>query len=234
MKNSIGEESVTPQAKGKILQDITPQALQSKMAGVMVEKNKLDYILKGIADKVGADFESRTKNPDTALAKIAQKRSEGRGNYSLGSLNDLYGARFIIKKPGDAAKIKSLLDKAESLGLFKIIKQQSVKTGTYHANHTDFQTPQGVKGEIQTKTPQEHLESVANHSIRSVFGEKPPPQVALLRDKQAAIASKTGDSEAMKKASAIQSIAQQNGGKSVDPRLIATILKGGGQNAISK
>lgn len=228
MAQSIGEESVNPQAKQQVLQDVTPQALQSKMAQVMTEKEKLDYILKGIADKVGVNYESRQKNPDTVISKIAQKREQGRNNYSLDDVNDLFGARFIIKDAKDKAAIHSLLDKAASLGLFKITKQENVETGTYEANHTDFETPQGLKGEIQIHTPQTLLESTANHSLRAVFGEKPPEPVKALRDIQAQIASKTPNNEALAKASTIQQIASQTNGKSIDPRLIASILKGGG------
>lgn len=220
---SIGEESIPQQTVQGVAQNIDPQALQQKMASTVAEKGKLDFILKGIADKVGADFESRTKQPETILRKVAQKRMEGR-NYNLDNINDAYGGRFIIKNDRQENQIKSMLSKAADLGIFKINKQQNVKSDTYSAFHTDIETPTGVKGEIQIHTPQSALESIANHSIRSVFGEKPPDQVDDLKKKQAKIADKTPNSTAINKAATIQSLAKQNNGKPLDPRIIAGIL----------
>lgn len=219
---NIGEEAIPPQVQAQATADITPQAMQQKMAGVIGEKEKLDFILRGIAQRVGADFNSRIKNPDTIVKKVAQKRLAGR-NYSLDDINDGYGARFIIKTDGEKGKIISFMKKAEELGLFSINKSEPVKTGTYSAYHIDFQTPNGVKGEAQIMTPQQSLESVANHSLRSVHGENPQGQVKALRDKQAEIAKKTPHQEAINKASEIQQAAKQLG-NTLDPRLIAGIL----------
>lgn len=230
--NPLPENQVTPPVQNQVTPDLVSpqgkQALQSTLANTIVKKKFLDFLMNGIADKVGAEFASRVKNPETVIQKVATKRTEGR-DYNLDDVNDTYGGRFVIKNPDDKDEIEGMLKKAQDLGVFKIGKQQEVTQATYHAFHTDITTPDGVRGEIQIMTPQEELEGVANHGLRSVFGENPPPQVAKLRDMQADLAGKISDNDAQTKSDQITQVAKSVGDKPVDPRIIANILQGGQQ-----
>jgi ppGpp synthetase/RelA/SpoT-type nucleotidyltranferase len=226
--NNVGEAAVTPPVQQQATPDLVApqgqQAIAGKIAQTTKKKELLDYILKGIADKVGAEFSSRVKNPETVVQKVATKRMEGR-DYNLDDVNDVYGGRFIIKNPDQVAPIKKMLEKASELGIFKIGKQEERTQATYHAFHTDIVTPDGVKGEIQIMTGKEELEAVANHSLRAVHGENPPPEVKELRDKQAELASKIPHGEAHAKAQQIQQVAKLIGDKPVNPVVTAGVLK---------
>jgi ppGpp synthetase/RelA/SpoT-type nucleotidyltranferase len=227
-QQSVPENSVTPPVQAQVTPDlVSPQGkqdLHNTLATTIFKKKFLDFILKGIADKVGAEFSSRVKNPETVIQKVATKRMAGR-DYNLDDVNDAYGGRFIIKKSKDIGEIKEMLKKASELGVFKIDKQEERTQATYHAHHLDIITPDGIKGEIQIMTPQEELEAVANHSLRSVFGEKPPKGVEKLRDMQAALASKIDVNTAHQKAQQIQDIGKQNGDKPLPPNITAQVLK---------
>ncbi len=227
-QQSIGEAQITPGVQNQITPDVVSpegkQQLFESLGKATVSKGGLDFILSGIANKVGAEFTSRVKNPETVVQKIAQKRMQGR-NYGIQDVNDNYGGRFIIKNSSQASRIKTMLTKAQDLGIFKINKQEDVTKDTYHAFHVDFTTSDGVKGEVQIMKPQEVLESVANHSLRSVFGENPPNQVQNLRDMQANMAKNMPDNSAVEKAAQIQNIAKANGDQPLDPRIIASTLQ---------
>ena len=226
-QQSVPENSVTPQVQSQVTPDLVSeqgkQQLAAKLSKTIEKKDFLDYILKGIAEKAGAEFSSRVKNPETVIQKIATKRIAGR-DYNLEDVNDGYGARFIIKSSSDMASIKKMLAKAEELGVFKIGKQEQVTQATYSGFHSDITTPDGVKGEIQIQTPQQELEGVANHSLRAVFGEKPPEEVKALRDTQAELAKKISGNKAHEAAQTIQAIGKQNNDKPLDPRISAAIL----------
>ncbi len=199
------------------------QQLASKLTKTIEKKDFLDFILKGIAEKVGAEFSSRIKNPQTVIQKIATKRLAGR-KYGLDDINDAYGGRFIIKHSSDVSKVKEMLKKAAELGVFKIGKAEDRRDETYHAYHLDITTKDGVRGEIQIMSAKEELEAVANHSLRAVHGENPPPEVKNLRNKQAELAKTISNSKAHAAAQAIQQISKQNNDKPIDPRITASIL----------
>lgn len=226
---SIPEAQVGPQVQQSITPDLMApqgqQALASKLAQTNEKKQFLDYILKGIAEKAGVEFSSRVKNPETVVQKVASKRMEGR-KYGLNDVNDVYGGRFVIKNSSEVAPIKKMLEKASELGVFKIGKQEERTQATYHAHHLDITTSDGIRGEIQIMTPQEELEAVSNHSLRAVHGEKPPKDVAELRDKQAELAGKIPNKQAHEKAQQIQNVAKQIGDKPVSPVVTASILRG--------
>ena len=228
MNPKVPEAQVTPPVQQQVTPDLVNEQGQQQLAGKIAQttekKDFLDYILKGIAEKAGADFSSRVKNPETVVQKVATKRLAGR-KYGLDDVNDVYGGRFIIKNSSEVNSIKKMLKTAEELGVFKIGKTEERTQATYHAHHLDITTPDGVKGEIQIMTPQEELEAVANHSLRSVHGEKPPEDVAQLRDKQAELAKKLSNSKAHEKAQQIQDVAKQLGDKPLSPQIPASILK---------
>jgi ppGpp synthetase/RelA/SpoT-type nucleotidyltranferase len=226
-QQSVPEAQVGPQIQQSVTPDLVNQQGQQALAGKLAQTNEkkqfLDYILKGIAEKTGAEFSSRVKNPETVVQKVASKRMEGR-KYGLDDVNDVYGGRFVIKNSSEVAPIKKMLDKAQELGVFKIGKQEERTQATYHAHHLDITTSDGVRGEIQIMTPQEELEAVSNHGLRAVHGEKPPPDVASLRDKQAELASKIPNAKAHEKAQQIQAVAKSMGDKPLDVRIPAAIL----------
>lgn len=227
-QQSPPEAQITPPVQAQITPDLVSQqgkqVLHSTLANTIVQKKFLDYIFKGIADKMGVEFNSRIKNPETVIQKVATKRMEGR-DYNLDDVNDSYGGRFVIKKPSQVGQIQGMLHKAEELGVFKIDKQEERTQATYHAYHMDIITPDKVRGEIQIMSPAEELESVANHSLRAVFGQKPAPEVAKLRDIQANLAKKIPGEAAHQKAQQIQDIGKQMGDKPIDPRITAAVLK---------
>ena len=223
-----GEASITPAQQQSVASDIVSpsglQNLQQKLAQAISEKSKLDFILGGIAKKVGADFSSRIKNPQTAVRKIVQKRMEDR-NYGVEDLNDNYGGRFVMSDSKMIPEVKKMMEKASSLGVFDIKKAQVVENGNYHAFHFDIETPEGTKGEIQLMNPQEELDSVANHSLRAVFGEKKPDQVNDLEDAQTKMIKAMPDAEAKGKAKLISLLQKRQEPNPLDPRVVATILQ---------
>jgi ppGpp synthetase/RelA/SpoT-type nucleotidyltranferase len=227
-QQSVPEAQVGPQVQAQVTPDLVAPQGQQQLAGKLAQTNEkkqfLDYILKGIAEKAGVEFSSRVKNPETVVQKVAAKRMEGR-KYGLDDVNDVYGGRFIIKNPDQVGEIKKMLEKASELGVFKIGKQEERNQATYHAHHLDITTSDGVRGEIQIMTGKEELEAVANHGLRAVHGENPPPDVKELRNKQAELASKISYKEAHEKAQQIQAVAKQMGDKPLDPRIPASILK---------
>lgn len=184
---NIGESQITPQQLQQVTPDIvSPQGKQQlfqHLASATVQKDKLDFIFKGIAEKLGADFSSRVKNPKTVVQKIAQKRLQGR-DYNVNNINDAYGARIVVKNEKEIPHIKKYIEKASDLGIIDIKKSEMVNTDYHKAWHIDFTTDQGTHGELQILTPQEEANSMVNHDLRSVYGEKMPPIAQKLADMQ--------------------------------------------------
>jgi hypothetical protein len=82
-----------------------------------------------------------------------------------------------------------------------------------------------MTGELQLMTPQENLESVANHSLRALNGEKPEGDDKKLRQQQANIAKKTPNNKAQNIANALQSMQQQQGTQPLNPAVDAQTLQ---------
>src|ERR1035437_3889878 len=121
-QESVPEAQITPPVQQQVTPDLVAPHGQQQLAGKLAQTNEkkqfLDYILKGIAEKAGAEFSSRVKNPETVVQKVAAKRMAGR-DYNLEDVNDVYGGRFVIKNSSKVGEIKKMLDKAEELGVFK-------------------------------------------------------------------------------------------------------------------
>lgn len=221
----IGESQITPQ----VIQQVTPdvvspqgkQQLMKSLGGAMINKPMLDDILGQLAKKIGATFSSRIKNPQTTVQKIAQKRIEGR-KYGTEDINDPYGARIVVDNKSDISKAKQGIRELADKGALQILKSESVKNDTYSAYHIDIKTPDGVSGEIQIMTPSQELESVANHGLRAIYGEKQKGDVNKLREKQADIASKISPDKARQASATIQDLSK---GRNIDPRIIASVLQ---------
>lgn len=226
--NIPGESQIGAQTIQQIASDVVSQQgiskLHQKMVGTALTKPVLDQQLEKIAKQTGTDFQSRIKNATTVVQKIAQKRIQGR-KYGIDDINDTYGGRFIVDNKKNIPEVLDLVRKMALSNNLKVLNDERVKTGTYNAHHIDFQTPNGIKGEVQVMTPQQALESVANHSLRSMHGENPEDNVKLLRNKQAQIAAQTPNELAKQKADIIQKIAKQNNDLPLDPRVTASVLK---------
>lgn len=225
---SVGESQITPQMQQQITPDVvSPQGKQQLMqhlGAATQEKPMLDTILKNLASKIGADFSSRVKNPQTVVQKIAQKRLQGR-DYNVQDVNDAYGARIVINNAKQLAQAKEGLQHLAKAGAINILKSQDVTSDTYHAYHFDIQTPKGTRGEVQLMTPKEELESLANHSLRSVYGEDQPDHVQTLRDTQASLAKNISNAKAKQLSEPIKHLSSQTNGQPIDPRIIASIMQ---------
>lgn len=222
----IGESQTAP-VLGQVTPDVLSpqgkQALFQKMVQATIEQKKLDSIYQPLADKLGAQFSSRVKNPQTTVQKIAQKRLQGR-NYGIDNLNDLYGMRITVDhKSQMPAAIKAITAESEKAGI-KVIKSERVNNDTYEAYHLDLKTPSGVTFEAQVHTPQSEAEAVTNHSLRSVFGENPPPMVDKLREKQAQMIKNMPNDNASALIKSVKQLGQQNSGQPLDPRIIASAI----------
>lgn len=220
---NIPEEAITPQIAQQVAPDVTPQQVQAKQIGANKIKSVLDQALAMAAKKIGGTFSSRVKDADTMQKKIVQKRLQGR-DYNLDDLNDTWGGRLVVDK-SDIGKAKSEINDMEKSGLFKIDKQEDVHTGTYHAFHTDIITPDGQKGEIQIMTPQERTESLLNHSIRSVAGEKPDPALKAVVEAQANIAKKLPNPQASQMGDVLEKMMKQNGNNPLNPTITAQVAQ---------
>lgn len=219
----IPEESVTSQVAQQVAPDVTPQALQAKQVGANKIKNVLDQALGMAAKKLGGTFSSRVKDADTMQKKIVTKRLAGR-DYNLEDLNDAWGGRLVVDK-SDIGKAKSEIKDMEKSGLFKIKKQEDVSTGTYHAFHTDIITPDGNKGEIQIMQPQERAESLLNHSIRAMAGEKPNPALKAVVEAQASIAKKLPNDKASQMSDVLEQLMKQNQNNPLPPTITAQVAQ---------
>lgn len=185
-----GEAALNPDKIAKLAPEYATDQGKSQVQGILNKAEKaqpaLDDRFKQLAEGVGLDpekdFESRIKQPDTFIQKIAQHRLEGTDKYDAKGVNDAYGGRFIADTDQQKGQIIRAFNQLDQMGEFKILKQQNVVKDTYNAYHIDF-VKNGVKGEIQIHDPNSLLESVVNHEIRAEGGEKPPP--AMQAEKEA-------------------------------------------------
>ncbi len=183
--NNIGEAQITPELAQKVAPDVmSPQGqqqLQAKSIAANRFKGVIDKALGMAAQKLGGTHSTRVKQLDTATQKIVQKRLQGR-SYDIDNLNDMFGGRIVLSDKDDFGKAKDEIIKMSKAGLFKIKHMETVKTGNYDAYHVDIVAPDGLKGEIQLHTPRSEAESIANHDMRALHGEKPPTPVKKLVD----------------------------------------------------
>lgn len=223
---AIGESQVNPQMMGQVAPDvISPQGGQQmfqKMAKATLDKKGLDAVFKAIAEKYNGDFASRIKNPETVAQKIVQKRLQGR-EYGIDNVNDLYGARLIIKKKDFSKAVKDIEKVASALD-FKINKNEDASHGTYEGYHVDMQDKNGGKFEVQLHTPHSEAESVINHSLRSMYGENPAPEVEKLRNKQAQIVKTLPNDKARQLSETVKQLGQQTQGP-IPPQITAQLLQ---------
>lgn len=228
---SIGESQVTPQMMQQTAPDVmSPQGGQQmfqKMAKATIDKQGLDAVFKAIAEKYNGDFISRLKNPQTVAQKIVQKRLQGR-KYGLDNVNDLYGARLIMEKKDFPKAIKDIEKVASALG-FKINKNEDASHGTYDGHHIDMQDNHGGKFEVQLHTPHSEAESSINHSLRSVYGENPVPEVEELRKRQAELVKKLPNDKARQLSETVKQLGQQVQGP-IPPQVTAQLLQSQQEN----
>jgi len=149
------------------------------------------------------DFESRIKKDDTIIKKVALHRRDGDKGYRVNNVNDLYGARIIVKNDKQKKDVIDAIHQMDEDNTIKIDHEQEVKHGTYEAHHMDFNF-KGVKGEIQLHTPASLFEAASNHDIRSVFGEKPPKPLQDVKDIHAKVAEKVSPKKAQDMAQALE------------------------------
>lgn len=206
----IPEEQISPKLLKKVTSDIDKKELQEKALAADKIKDLLDKALAMAANSIGATFTTRVKNIDTAHRKIAQKRLQGR-DYDVKDLGDMLGGRLIVNSPKDYKNGVEEIKAMEKQGIFKIKKQENVRTGSYDAEHFDVVMPNGLRAEIQLHTKQSEAESLANHQIRAEFGEKPEGIVKALRNKQADIIEDLHPDRAKALSHAIALITKQDG-----------------------
>lgn len=227
MNQQLAEEQVTPQMAQQVAPDVVSPQGQQQLQAKAIAANKIKGVLDqafGMAAKtLGGKSSSRIKDIDTAQKKIVQKRLQGR-EYGIGDVNDMLGIRLVVDK-SDIPKAKKEVQSMEKAGLFKINKQEEVKTGTYSAYHYDLTTPDGVKAEAQLMYPQQEAESMLNHSIRSVVGEKPDPAMKAVVDAQAKIASKLPNEKANQVAETLKAMMKQNQNDPLAPTITAQVAK---------
>ena len=222
-----GEASITPpmqqQAAPELTQPQGQQQINQKLALAKVEKEKLDFIFKGIATKCKAEFSSRIKNPNTIVQKVAQKRMAGR-DYGLEDINDTYGARIIIKNTNEIPPITKMVEKAADIGLFKIKKSEMVKTPYHSGHHVDFKTGNGTNGELQILTAKEEANSAINHDLRAIHGEPLKGTVKQLADLQAKKATALPHKTAHNLAQVIAAVHKPGNDAPMPPQVNAGIL----------
>ena len=220
-QSQIPEGQVSPQMQQQVAPDVASQqgqqALFQKAVHANVAKKQLDAVMEAVASHLGATTNSRVKNIETASKKIAQKRMQpGRGDYGIEDLNDMLGARLVVKSDKDIPKAKQAIEKLASAGVFDINKQQQVKQGSYNAYHFDVTLSNGTKAELQVHTKKSELEAISNHTLRSEFGENPQDKaVELLKNKQADMINKIPSDKIASITQALKGIEQQNG--KIDP-----------------
>ncbi len=116
-----------------------------------ITNQKSDLAKRGLFDlsklEKGSTFESRIKTEEATIKKIALHRLRGNKNYNIEDVNDIYGGRFIIKTPEQKNKIIQEFHNLDKTGALKILKEEQVDKGTYHAYHIDFIKDE-VRGEI--------------------------------------------------------------------------------------
>lgn len=223
-----GETSITPDMIQKVAPDVAAPKGQSELSARMVGASRIKGMFEsalGIAAKnLGGTSSVRVKDPATAQKKIVQKRMEGR-DYGVDNLNDLIGGRIVINKESDLPKAKKEIIEMEKAGLFKIKKQEVVRSGNYDAFHSDLVFPDGTKGELQIHTPQSEAESIVNHDQRAIHGEKLPDPVKKLTDIQASIAERLPNNKARLVSQALQSLHKQNNNQPIHPAITAAVLR---------
>lgn len=217
-----GEQSMSPQELNALVPDLVSpkgQALVQSMLGRAQQiQPELDNTFKLTAMQNGLDpvkdYESRVKNADTLVKKVAVHRQGGKGGYRMNNVNDMYGGRFIADTPEQKAKIIDALHELHSNNFLKLDKEEQVDHGTYHAYHMDF-SKNGVKGEIQIHDPHSLFEAVVNHDIRAQYGENPPGKLGELKEKASEIGYKMPADQAQSTAQQIQAqrILQSRGGE---------------------
>ena len=206
-----GEQALTDQDLKHLTPDLVSHKGEKLVKSLLDEAEKvkpeLDSSFKMAAMTAGLDpakdFESRIKKDSTVVKKVALHRREGDGGYRVNDVNDLYGARFIVKNDKQKKELIDGMHQLDEDNTIKIDKEQEVKHGTYEAHHMDFNY-KGVKGEVQLHTPASLFESAANHDIRSVFGEKPPKPLQDVKDIHAKVAEKVSPKKAQDMAQALE------------------------------
>lgn len=219
------EQAYTQDRLAKVVPDlVSPKGqkiVQSLIDAGNKVKPKMDNTLKLIAASQGLDpnkdFESRIKDSDVLVKKVAQQRTNGKDGYRANDVNDLYGARFIAKTPEQKKEIIKAVKELDENNAIKIDKAENVHHGTYNAYHVDF-NKDGVKGEIQVHDPHSLLESVVNHEIRANVGEKAGPLVEAVKQINAHKAYSLPADQAQQQAQALELI-KRMGKKNVDPVL---------------
>lgn len=206
----IAEEQITPEMLAKVTPDVSKKELMTKAVAANKIKDLLDKALAMAANAIGATFSTRVKNVDTAHRKIAQKRLQGR-DYDVEDLGDMLGGRLIVNSPKDYGKGVDQIKEMEKQGIFKIKKQENVRTGSYDAEHFDVVMPNGLRAEIQLHTKLSESESIANHQLRAEYGEEPKGVVKALRNKQAELIDDMHPDRAKALTHAIQLLTEQNG-----------------------
>lgn len=224
-----GEASISPQQVQQVAPDTQDLQGQQEMLQKLVGAHKVKILLDGAfslaAEKTGADFSSRVKDPDTITKKIAQKRMEGRDDYDMGDIRDSYGGRFTVQNKSDIPKIKEQIEAMEKAGLFKIEKEEKRKSNVYDAIHFDIRTYNGEWAELQIMTSQNAFSAIANHDLRAQFNENSNNEaVDALVQKQDDIARSMPSQKALAVSKAIQGLHQQNGNKPLHPSITASIL----------
>lgn len=224
---AIGEATIPQSVISQVAPDVaSPQGQQQlfqKAVGANQTKPIFDSLLKKIATSLGATTSSRIKNIETAAAKVAQKRLQGR-RYDSGDINDILGARIVLKSKKDLSKAKDAIDSLEDKGILSIDKQEPVKNDTYSAYHIDGKF-NNTPVEIQIMDKKEEAESLINHSLRALYGEKPENKdVKKLRDAQANIVKKLPDSKLSAVSEAMKSLGKQVKGQPLGPHITARVL----------
>lgn len=230
MKQSLGEQQVSPDLLTKVAPDVAgPQGQQQLMAKQMAAKKFqgiLDMALKTASSKLGGSSSTRIKDVDTASKKIGQKRIEdGNSDYGINDLRDFLGGRVVVDKD----KIPQAKDEIHAMakaGLFKIDKEEKRNVGTYNAYHYDVKLPTGEMAEIQIHTKKSEAASVANHDIRAQLGEDPPDAWKAVQQKQADLIEKMPGDKAKFVTQALQKLHQMNDNKPIPAQLTAQIVKG--------
>ncbi len=225
----IAEEQVNPQTMQQVAPDVVSpqgqQELQARRIAAGRVKGVLDTAFQMAAKTVNGSSSSRIKDFDTAIKKLVQKRLSGRKDYDMSDINDLAGFRITINKQSDLKPVLKEIKDMQSAGLFKILKSEPVTTGTYTAHHVDFITSDNVKGELQIMTPQQKATSMVNHSLRSQFGENPPPAVKKLQDAQASLTNKASNPKAEAISKSLEQLMKQNNNNPLHPVLTAAIAQ---------
>lgn len=229
----VGEAQITPD----VAQTVAPDALSGEGIADLSQRQDdahkaagvLNAVLDQVADEVNAKVENRIKSPNVIIQKIGQKRLEGRSDYGLDNINDMWGGRLVIDDPKKEQKtvdaIKDLADK----GVFKIVDSQPIDKDNYHAYHVDIQytLPDGhtVNGEIQIHTPQSVAQAAVSHDPRYIFGETLPKPAEEVLNRESKVVKKMPNDKAQKLADTLVKKRKTNGDQPLPPILVAQEVK---------